>query len=838
MSGRFRRVVGVIGVLETLLILIAWMALGGNTYINNFPDVEVTEPDCYSFDINVSQASGSSATLTVRVFDVDEESGELDEVFLNNVSLGYLSGTNDTWSTTSFDISSTVIYDDVNTVRVCIDPDGGEATTWRATIDWGQILVDGGSAEDADITSVSATGDWNAIQVATNVSATNSDTYRLEINLLDSTLNNKDIAVDTFAMTGGASTTRNNTVSLPSEPSGSETFTIEALLFNETTGIQQSVKTTTWTSASAPPTDIDLSNNSVDENVPALSLVGNLSATDPDSASHEFTLIGGDIASFTITGSELRTSSSFNHEMQATYNVHIQAKDDDENAISEWFTILVNDVNEAPTASDDQGAVDSGATLLIDVLSNDSDPDSDLLTVVSVSTPSQGSATRQPDDSILYESSPGACGTDSFSYTVEDGDGESSTALVTVTLGNGAPTALDDHATTPEQTPVLIAVLLNDSDPGGSDLSIHTVGSPLYGTATAMGADILYTPVPRFEGTDRFSYTLIDDCGASATAFVEVEVLHTNHPPTAHAGGIYQGVVGEPLELSASFSHDPDVGDFLQYRWDLNGSGIPNTDWLTSPIYTTIYEAPFFGEIILEVRDVYRGTPTGEVSTATALVRIASEQSIQVYVFEDLDGDGQMGDSEYGIPGITVEIGGEPYLTEADGGIGVELDTGSWDVVLPQVSVAALESRGFTPRSTGRTVELAMGGIEIIEIAVSKTSTKLKGVIYEDTNANGELDDADRRLPELLVMLDGDEDGLVVTDEFGAYAFREVAYGEHSLLIQEQVESQDQEPLSLLVPFSLTRTAKAEVMIAWPYDLGPAKGFLQVDVERGEGVRP
>ena len=309
MNGRFKRASIAAGL---LLALLAVAATAGNTYMTDLvPNVEVTEPDCYEFTIYVDQASGSSAILTLRVNDVDEEAGELDEVYLNGVYLGVLSGTNDTWSTTSFNITSQIIYNADNTVRICIDPGGGEATDWRAEIDWGQILVDGGSAADADIVTVSASGTWNAISVQTNVSATHTDDFRLEINLLDSTNNNKDIATEVFHLTGGSSTTRTMIVSLPSEPTATETFTIEANLFNDTTGVQQTVKTTTWTySADEPPTDIILSNAHVDENLPALSLVGTLAAVDADSGSHDFTLIGGDIAAFTISGNELRTSIS------------------------------------------------------------------------------------------------------------------------------------------------------------------------------------------------------------------------------------------------------------------------------------------------------------------------------------------------------------------------------------------------------------------------------------------------------------------------------------------------------------------------------------------------
>ena len=835
MDGRFGKKLIAAGI---ILAFSVSTVIAGNTYMNDFPNVEVTEPDCYSFDIVVSQGSGTSATLSLRVNDVDEEAGELDEVYLNGVYLGYLSGTDGTWSTTSFNITNQIIYGSSNTIRVCIDPAGGESTDWKAELDWGQILVDGGSAEDADITSVSASGPWNAIQVQTNISATNTDTYRLEINLLDSTNNNKDIATDTFPLSGGSSTSRSNTVALPSEPSGSETFTVEALLFNNTTGIQQSVKTTTWTYSSEPPTDISLSDDHIDENLPALSLVGILSAVDADSGSHQFSIIGGDIVVFTVSGNELRSAFSFDHETRESYSLHIEAEDGDENTYSEWFTITIDDVNEAPTANDDAASVVEANTVIVTVLTNDEDPDDDDLSVSAVSAPSQGTAIIQPDNGILYVTNQGACGIDSFTYTIEDGNGESDSASVIVTIQNVAPTAGDDTVETQEDASILIDVLANDSDPGSGSLSILSVGSPSYGTTLIVGNSVRYTPQPRYEGSDRFSYVMQDNCGATATGWVDVRVLHTNHPPTAHAGSFYQGIVGEPLILDASFSNDPDLGDALQYRWDLDGDGTADTEWGREPRHTAIYTGPYAGQITVEVRDLYRGQPTGDSSQATALIRIAAVQSIQVFVFEDLNGDGAMDQGELGLPGVGLIVAGTEVVTEADGGISAELDTGSWSIAMSASAISQLTNRGFAIPETEKTVDLETGTVETVLLGVSKTSTKMKGFVYADLNENEAYDEnIDQLLQGLRVILD--EQSETLTDDAGRFFFLSVPFGEHMLWIGENVkpaESLSEDTiLSLSIPITLERSLRAEFPLLWPWaPVGSDQGFLQINVEKSE----
>ena len=454
-----------------------------------------------------------------------------------------------------------------------------------------------------------------------------------------------------------------------------------------------------------------------------------------------------------------------------------------------------------------------------------------------VSGPSKGAA-QIVGDVIRYTPNLDGCGTDTFTYEVDGPGGSSDTAAVTVTISSPMPSVGDDEAETPEGQAVLIAVLANDSDSGGGPMVLDSVGVPAHGTTTIVGDEIRYTPTARYEGPDRFSYVARDPCGATRIGWVDVDVLRKNHSPTANAGGFYQGIVGEPIELSARFSTDPDLGDRLEYRWDLDDDGRFDTDWLKDDEYSVTYDEAYLGRAVLEVRDLYRGQPAGGSDTDTALIRIDAQQTLQTHVFEDLDGDGVWSAGEPSLPGLDVVIAGETLTTAPDGRVSVELDAGAWDVALTAASVLALESRGFSALVTELTVDLGRGENALAEFAVIKISTRLKGVVYGDVNENGEFDDEDRVAAGLIVILDGDRENAVVTDETGQFSFRDVPFGDHTLLIQEVAEEGAGDPLNLLVPFSLTRAKKPEVFIVWPYDLGPEKGFLQVDVEKGEGGRP
>src|SRR5262249_35779226 len=99
---------------------------------------------------------------------------------------------------------------------------------------------------------------------------------------------------------------------------------------------------------------------------------------------------------------------------------------------------------------------------------------------------------------------------------------------------NDDPNAVNDSATTDEDTAVVIAVLANDSAGAGAPLPVTAVSAPSHGAA-AINADgtVTYTPAANFHGSDAFSYTISDGHGGSATADVAVTVASVNDAPVA-----------------------------------------------------------------------------------------------------------------------------------------------------------------------------------------------------------------------------------------------------------------------------------------------------------------
>ncbi len=181
--------------------------------------------------------------------------------------------------------------------------------------------------------------------------------------------------------------------------------------------------------------------------------------------------------------------------------------------------------NRPPSASDDSAATVMDTAVAIAVLTNDTDPDGDSLTIIEVTDPPHGTAVYSRQ-SVTYTPDTGYIGRDSFSYTLSDGRGGVDDATVTVAVGaaNQPPAAGDDSASVMEGGVVTINVLSNDSDADGDPLLICEVSDPAHGSTTHDGQTVAYAPDAGFTGTDTFSYVVSDGRGGTDGATVTVMV--------------------------------------------------------------------------------------------------------------------------------------------------------------------------------------------------------------------------------------------------------------------------------------------------------------------------
>ena len=201
------------------------------------------------FNIDVTGAlPTTAATLTLYCWDVDEEGSppEWDDVYFNGNFVGRLTGANNTWSTSVFPLNigwvqagNNLVMIDINTNPEC---DPGQ---WCVGVAWGQLLVDGGVAADASISSMAADdcyeiGPSVAVDVVFVIDVTQAGNFRLETNLVDPGNVTVDSDVYNFSPAPGTvNYTVNFSLGAASTPG---TYTVNANLFDDDTEILQDVE--------------------------------------------------------------------------------------------------------------------------------------------------------------------------------------------------------------------------------------------------------------------------------------------------------------------------------------------------------------------------------------------------------------------------------------------------------------------------------------------------------------------------------------------------------------------------------------------------------------------
>ncbi|MFD1344294.1 Ig-like domain-containing protein [Litorisediminicola beolgyonensis] len=190
-------------------------------------------------------------------------------------------------------------------------------------------------------------------------------------------------------------------------------------------------------------------------------------------------------------------------------------------------TVAVADLpSDIPVAEADGAVLVEDGVAVLDVLANDRGIG---LRVVEVSGAALGAVAINADGTLTYRGGADLSGLDRFTYTVVDAAGRQARADVSVTIEavNDAPVAVDDAFAVSGGAVLSGAVLVNDTDPDGDALSVSGFDAvSAAGGSITMGGDgrFDYVAAAGFTGSDRFSYTVSDGQGGSATAWVTVEV--------------------------------------------------------------------------------------------------------------------------------------------------------------------------------------------------------------------------------------------------------------------------------------------------------------------------
>ncbi|MEE9313508.1 MAG: tandem-95 repeat protein, partial [Rhizobiaceae bacterium] len=303
--------------------------------------------------------------------------------------------------------------------------------------------------------------------------------------------------------------------------------------------------------------------------------------------------------------------------------------------VAATIDVTVNSVNDIPLSGtpNTQTTDEDTALTSIDVLSFSSDLDGDVVSVISGSvSAANGSVAINGDGTLNYTPNANFNGSDTISYSVEDGNGGTAVGSVAVNVNtiNDAPLAgsVGAQATTENTALNNILVLPSASDVDGDTLSIVAgSGSALNGVVSINGDGTLnYTPNINFNGSDTVSYSVTDGNGGVVVGTVDIAVASVNNTPIA--GLPSAQTTNEDVALNninvLSAASDID-GDTLTVQAGsasaLNGAVSINGDGTLN--YTP--NADYFGSdtISYTVDDGNGGTAAGSISVTVNSVNDA-----------------------------------------------------------------------------------------------------------------------------------------------------------------------------------------------------------------------
>ncbi|MCC7265636.1 MAG: tandem-95 repeat protein, partial [Candidatus Latescibacteria bacterium] len=196
--------------------------------------------------------------------------------------------------------------------------------------------------------------------------------------------------------------------------------------------------------------------------------------------------------------------------------------------------VTVTPVNDAPVAANGSIQADEDVAVSGQVVAGDVDNVS--LSYAVARGPAHGVLSLGASGAYTYTPAPNYNGADSFTFRANDGVAGSNEGTVTLTVNpvTDAPVAAADAATTAEETPVVVDVLVNDEDEDRDVLSLTAVGYTGQGSVTfAANGAVRYEPARDFTGVESLSYTVSDGNGGLATGLLTLTVSNVNDPLVA-----------------------------------------------------------------------------------------------------------------------------------------------------------------------------------------------------------------------------------------------------------------------------------------------------------------
>lgn len=375
------------------------------------------------------------------------------------------------------------------------------------------------------------------------------------------------------------------------------------------------------------PTDIQLSNNAVNENTATGTVIGTITATDPTAGdTHTYSLVAGtgdaDNSEFTIVGDELRVAMSHDYEVGNTRSIRVRATDSTSLYFEKVFQISISDVNEAPTT-----------VTMTSTYVNENQPSGELVGQLN---------TTDPDAA------------DSHTYSLVGGTGSADNSLFTINTRDLLTLTTLDFETT-----ATLSIRVRSTDSGGLNIeqvfTINVQDTNDAPTGVALGT----TSVPELQpvGTTVGTLSAVDADAADSHTFALVG-------GTGDSGNGSFVISGDQLQTAAVFNMS--VQSSFSIRVRATDSASEFVEQILT-IAVSPYDAP--SDISLSGNSIDENMPSGTtVGTITATDPTAGD----THTFSLVSGVGDTDNSLFTISGSLLQSSG-PFDFEARNSLSVRI---------------------------------------------------------------------------------------------------------------------------------------------------------------------
>ncbi len=301
--------------------------------------------------------------------------------------------------------------------------------------------------------------------------------------------------------------------------------------------------------------------------------------------------------------------------------------------------VNVVSTNQRPVAATDLYTVQEDEVIFVtvaDLLANDSDPDGDSFSFVSIDDEVENARIfTLPDGRMMIQPDLNHNGTITFKYKITDGrlQGVGELKIQYAPVNDAPFTYADGIYETNEDTPITINLadfLLNDVDVEGDSFQVVSVFDGDNGVVVMDGLTAVFTPRADYFGNAAFTYSVVDSGGAVSFGQVNLTVLPEFDLP------IPAPDYGYSVNEDSSIIIDP--AGLLANDIDLDGDGITfvrlqggngNLVELPSGLWRFTPTANFFGVTTLTY---YITNPSGYAVASTVTIDVVPQPDAPIGV--------------------------------------------------------------------------------------------------------------------------------------------------------------------------------------------------------------